>query len=107
MKNWRDAAFTEEAPMVFDNVVILYVDHTFPDSDLLPVADNLVEGGTGDALVCTRGMAQYGFWRVKDGRLLLETDGAEPMLLSPGRTYVAVAPADRPAVDEGLSLPEK
>lgn len=94
MKNWRDVNFTEEAPMVFDNVVILHTAHSYPQSPLLPVVD-IGEGRTGDAAVYTCGTVQHGCWIVRDGQLLLETTGGEALLLSPGKTYVALVPEEQ------------
>lgn len=90
MKSWRDYTCTEEAAFLFENVVILYAEHSFPTPLLPEIA--MKEGWSGAAIVYNNGAVQNGRWLMQDGQLLLLNEKGENMMLTPGKTYVAIQP---------------
>lgn len=91
MKSWQDDSFTAEAPMTFQNVILLYAAHSYPKTPLLP---EVALEGAGTLRVYTRGGCIEGSWQEEDGYLqLTDTDG-QHIALCPGRSYMAVLPAE-------------
>ena len=90
MKNWRDHTCTEESAFLFENVVILYAEHSFPTPLLPEIA--MEEGSSGVAIVYNNGAVQNGQWLMQDDQLLLLNDDGENLLLTPGQTYMAIQP---------------
>jgi|GEM_PF-3297592 len=93
MKSWTDHTFTQEETMTFDNLIILRAKYSYPDTPALALVA-MEENDMGEAGIWTKGEYQQGFWKIKDGRLLLVNEADEPMVLSPGKSYVAILPQE-------------
>ncbi len=90
MKSWQDLSCTVEEDMKFSNVVFLYAGHTYPT----PLLPEINLNGSGPVKVWTRGGCIEGSWREENSSLLLEAKDGQAIPLTPGRTYVAILPAE-------------
>lgn len=91
MKSWLDLSFAEEKAYLFDNVIVLYAEHSFM-TPMLPEAA-MDEGSSGAAFVYNNGTVQNGKWCMQNGLLLLQDEDGIDLLLTPGKSYVAIQPA--------------
>ena len=83
---------TDDDPLAFENVVVLFVNYTRSPIDRESVDAQTV--GQGDALILSNGQMVTGTWArpfAPGGFSLFDADGTE-LELSPGKTWVSLSP---------------
>jgi hypothetical protein len=88
-------------PITTENVVVMTVAYRPSPADARsPEAQTI---GTGDAMVLTGGVVERGTWTRADrlSPVVLTSESGDPVLLTPGRTWVELAQDGSFATDNG------